>query len=107
MTSDDPATGLRRAVGKLELFLVGCWLVVLIAAVAGALRGATVDPLSLAIVLIPGCALAPAAYFAVGLLRTTDPQRVAHLWPKAAGYGIAGLVLLVGAGYSLYQMGRS
>lgn len=107
MTSDDPATGLRRVAGKLGLFLVGCWLVVLIAAVAGALRGAQVDPLSFVIVLIPGCALVPAAYFAVGMLRTTDPQRVGQLWPKAVGYGAAGLVLLVGAGYSLYQMGRS
>lgn len=89
------------------LFLTGCWLVVLVAGVAGALRGATADPLNFAIMLIPGCALLPATNFAVGMLRTTDPQRMGRLWPKTVVFAVAGLVLLVGAGYGLYQMVRS
>ena len=106
MASVDPATGLRRVAGKLVLFLVGCWLVVLVAGVAGAFRGATLEPLNFAIMLIPGCALVPAAYFAAGMYRTTDPERVRQIWPKVVVYAVAGLVLLFGTAYGLYQMGR-
>jgi hypothetical protein len=103
----DAATGLRRVAGKLVLFLAGCWLLVLIAGVAGAFRGAKIEPLNFAIMLVPGCALVPAAYFTIGMLRSTDPERVRQLWPKVVVYALAGLVLLFGTAYGLYEMGRS
>lgn len=97
----------RRLIGKLILFLTGCWLIVLVAAVAGAFRGASVEPLNFAIMLIPGCALVPAAYFAIGLFRTTDPAQMNRLVPKAIVYGVSGLVLLISTAYALYEMSRS
>ncbi|GID98019.1 hypothetical protein ACFQFC_15830 [Amorphoplanes digitatis] len=99
------AVELRRLVGKFVLFFVGCWLIVLVAGVAGALRGASVEPLRFAILLIPGCAFVPAAYYAVGLHRSDDPGQLDRIWPKAIVYGLAGLVLLFGTAYGLYEMG--
>lgn len=98
------AVELRRLVGKLVLFLAGCWLIVLVSGVAGALRGASVEPLYFAFLLIPGCAFVPAAYYAVGLHRTADPVQLDRIWPKAIVYGVAGLILLFGAGYDLRIM---
>jgi len=97
----------RRLIGKLILFLTGCWLLVLAAAVVGALRGASVEPLNFALMLIPGCAFVPAAYFAIGLFRTTDPAQLNKLVPKAIVYGVSGLALLFSTAYALYQMSRS
>jgi hypothetical protein len=101
------ALGMRRLVGKVVLFFGGCWLIVLIAGVAGALRGAEADPVRFAILLIPGCAFVPAAYYSIGLHRTADRERVAWLWPRAVVCGIAGLGLLFGLAYSLYRMGAA
>ena len=103
----DSAVGARRLVGKVVFFLALCWLVVLIAGVAGAVRGASLDPFNFAIMLIPGCAFAPAAHFAIKLHTTANPERLNQLWLKALIYGGAGLVLLFGAGYGLYQAGQA
>lgn len=100
------AVELRRLVGKVVLFLAGCWLMVLVAGVSGGLRGASVEPWRFIILLIPGCAFVPATYYAIGLHRTSDPGQLDRIWPKAIVYGMAGLVLLFGTAYSLYQMDR-
>jgi hypothetical protein len=101
------AAEMRRWVGKLVLFLAGCWVVVLVAGIAGALRGASLDPVNFLVALIPGCAFVPAAYFATRLHTTSEPGELDRLWPKTLGYGLAGLVLLIGSGYGLYRMGQS
>jgi hypothetical protein len=97
----------RRLVGKVVLFLALCWVVVLIAGVAGAARGASYPPLNIAFALLPGCAFVPAAYFAVRLHRTADPAQLRQIWPKALIYGVAGTVLLFGSAYAIFQAGRS
>jgi hypothetical protein len=103
----DPAIEAWRLVGKFVLFLALCWLMVLVAGVAGAVRGPRLDPLAFAMFLIPGCALLPGAYYAIKLHRSADPREVNRFWPAAVVYGVAGLVLLIGTGYALYAMGRS
>jgi hypothetical protein len=82
-------------------------VVVLIAGLAGAARGASFEPLNVAMALIPGCAFVPSAYFAVRLHLTSDPGEISRLWPKTLVYGAAGLVLLIGAAYALYAAGTS
>ena len=95
------AVEVRRLIGKVVLFLALCWLVVLIAGVSGAMQGASFEPLNVALALIPGCAFIPATYYALQLHRTSDAAQIARLWPKALAFGIAGLVLLVGAAFML------
>jgi hypothetical protein len=82
-------------------------MVVLGAAVAAFLRGVSVEPLNFAIMLVPGCAFAPASYFAIGLFRTTDPAQLNKLAPKAIVYGVSGLALLISTGYVLCEMSGS
>ncbi|NMO55204.1 hypothetical protein HH310_28970 [Actinoplanes sp. TBRC 11911] len=101
------ALEVRRLVGKVVLFLVLCWVVVLIAGVAGAAGGASFDPLNVALAVLPGCAFVPAAYFAVRLHTTTDPVQAGRLWPKTLVCGAAGVLLLAGAAYALYAGGQS
>lgn len=105
MTSE--ALEVRRLVGKVVLFFVLCWVVVLIAGVAGAARGASFELLNVVLAILPGCAFVPAGYFAVRLHTTTDPEQVGRIWPKALLYGTAGLVLLIGAAYAIYAGGQS
>lgn len=101
------AIGGRRLVGKFVLFLVLCWVVVLISGVAGAFRGASFEALNVVLAILPGLAFVPAAYFAVRLHMTADPGQVNRLWPRSLILGIAGLVLLFGAAYGIYQAGQS
>ena len=101
------AIEIRRWSGKLVLFLALCWVVVLIALLSGAARGASVPPLNIALALLPGCAFVPATYFAVQLHRTADAEQIGRLWPKTVVYGIAGLVLLFGGAYAVYAGGQS
>lgn len=103
----ETALEIRRWAGKLVLFLTLCWLIVLIAGVAGGMRGASAPALNFVIMLIPGCAFVPGALLAIQLHRTSDPHRVDQLWRRSAILGVAGLVLLIGAGYALYEMGQS
>jgi hypothetical protein len=103
-----PVTGAaiegRRIVGKFVLLLAGAWLVVLLAGIGGIINGAAIPWENWGIILIPGCAFVPATYFAVKLHMTTDPEQLKQFLQKAVIYGLAGLVLLIGAGYSLSQM---
>lgn len=101
------ALEVRRLVGKVVLFLVLCWVVVLIAGVAGAAQGASFEPLNVVLAILPGCAFVPAAYFAVRLHTTTNPAQVSRLWPKTLVYGTAGVLLLIGAAYAIYAGGPS
>jgi hypothetical protein len=87
----------RRLVGKLVLFLAGCWVLVL----AGS-AFQPFDPLRFPLFLIPGCAFVPAAYFAIRLHRDPDSGSV---WRQMVIYAIAGVVLMIGSGNALYQMG--
>jgi hypothetical protein len=98
---------LRRWAGKVVLFLTLCWVVVLIAGVAGAARGASLEALNVVLAVLPGAAFGPAAYFAVRLHTTDDPQQADRLWPRALILGLVGLALLFGAAYGLYQAGQS
>jgi hypothetical protein len=102
-----PAIELRRLVGKFVLFLALCWLVLLIAGVAGAGGGASYKPLNVAMAVLPGVAFVPAAYFAVRLHLTSDREQLDRIWPRTLVYGIAGLALLFGGTYAIYQMGRA
>jgi hypothetical protein len=106
-TVTQAAIEMRRFVGKVVLFLTLCWVVVLISGVAGAVRGASVEPLNVVAALLPGCTFVPAAYFAVRLHTTSDPERLDQIWPKTLVYGVAGLVLLFGAAYAIYRMDQS
>lgn len=103
--STSAATEMRRWVGKVVLFLAFTWVVVLIAGVSGALRGADLPLLNIAIALVPGCAFVPAAYYSVQLHRVDDRGTLDRLWPKAVIYGVAGMILLFGGAYGLYRMG--
>ncbi|MCO8272868.1 hypothetical protein M1L60_19930 [Actinoplanes sp. TRM 88003] len=102
-----PATEMRRWVGKFVLFLAFVWVVVLIAGIAGAFQGAEFPLLNVLVALIPGCAFVPASYFSLQLHRTDDKAVLDRIWPKALVYGIAGMVLLIGGAYGLYEMGRA
>lgn len=96
----------RRLAGKMVLFLVLCWLVVLISGVAGATRGVSFEPLNILVAVLPGVAFVPAAYFAVRLHLTSERAELDRLWPRTLVYGVAGLVLLFGAAYAVYRMGQ-
>jgi len=107
LASDDPATELRLVVGKLGLFLAGCYALLLVAGVAVLAQGETdIPPINLVAVLVPGFAFVPAAYYGVKLHTTSDPERMRVLWPKCAAYGVAGLVLLVVTVVALDQVNK-
>ena len=102
------ATEFQRLLGRFVLFLAGVWVLVLIAGITGSFRGASIPLMNWAIILVPGCAFVPATYYAVKLqMPKTSGEEVKALWPKAAGYGVAGIALLISAGYSLYRMGQA
>ncbi|MBM2623400.1 hypothetical protein JIG36_48690 [Actinoplanes sp. LDG1-06] len=96
----------RRLVGKVVLFFVLCWVVVLISGISGAAQDAEFKPLNVVMALLPGCAFVPAAYFAVRLHLTSDPDALGQIWPKTLVYGVSGLVLLIGSAYAIYQLGQ-
>jgi hypothetical protein len=98
---------MRRWFGKVALLLAGLWVVVLIALVAGIAQGASVPALNLVLGVLPAVAFGPAAYFAIGLHRTDDPERINKLWPWALGLAVLGMVLLFGSAYGLYQAQQS
>jgi hypothetical protein len=108
VASADPATELRRVVGKLVLFLAGCYTLLLVAGVAVLAQGRTDIPLiNLVSALFPGLAFAPAAYYGVKLHTTTDPAKTKALWPKCALYGAIGLALLVATVVVLDQVNKA
>jgi len=86
------------------LFLTLCWVVLLVAGVAGAAQGSSYKPLNIVMALLPGGAFVPAAYFAVRLHLTSDREQLDRAWPKTLVYGVAGVALLVGGAYAVYQM---
>lgn len=87
----------RRLVGKLVLFLAGCWVLFLADSAFQPF-----DPLRFPLFLVPGCAFVPAAYFAIRLHR--DPAS-GPVWRQMIIYAIAGVVLMISSGNALYQMG--
>jgi hypothetical protein len=107
LASDDPVTELRRVVGKLGLFVAGCYALLLVAGVAVLVQGETDIPLiNLVTVLVPGSAFVPAAYYGVKLHTTSDPEQMRALWPKCAVYGVAGVVLLIATVVALDQVNK-
>jgi hypothetical protein len=101
-TADD----MRRLAGKFVLFFAGCWLLVVFGAVLGLTRGDSFPPLNWIFILLPGTAFVPAVYFAVKLHLIKDPALLRAWWPKTLVYGGAGLVLLFGGAYALFQSGN-
>ncbi|MEV6487084.1 hypothetical protein AB0M20_00390 [Actinoplanes sp. NPDC051633] len=102
---EDPAVRLRKVVGKFVLLLAGVWVIVLVAGVVLlASSDAEVNPLSWAMILLPGCALVPGAVISLRLLRSDDPEQVSSLWVKSAIYGVAGLVIGIGSFVAIAQM---
>lgn len=101
------ANDMRRLVGKFMLLFAGCWLLVVFGAAVSLSRGDSIPPLNWIFILIPGGAFVPAVYFAVQLHLADDPERLKLIWPKALVYGVAGVVLLVGGAYALFQVGGS
>jgi hypothetical protein len=98
---------MRRWFGKVALLLAGLWVVVLIALVAGIAQGTSVPAVNLVLGVLPVVAFGPATYFAIGLHRTDDPERINKLWPWALGLAALGMVLLFGSAYGLYQAQQS
>ena len=101
------AIELRRWLGKVALLLAGTWAVVGLAVVVGAVQGASVPALNIALTVLPIVAFAPAVYFAIGLHRTDDPERINRLWPWALGLAVIGMAIFLGSVYGLYQAEQS
>lgn len=101
------AIEIRRWFGKVALLLAGLWVVVLIALIAGVSRGGSTPALNLVLGVLPAVAFVPATYFAIGLHRTDDPERINKLWPWALGLAVVGMVLLIGSAFGLYQSEQS
>jgi hypothetical protein len=91
----------RLVVGKLVVFLAGCWVLFLAAGIAAALRG-SVGLLQFPLFLIPGCAFGPAVYYALLLHRADASERS---WKYMVVYAVAGVVLMIGSGDALHRMG--
>ena len=107
MAAYDPATELRRLVGKLAFFLAGCYAILLFSGLTAVLRGSSIPLLSWATVLVPGAMFLPATYYAVKLHTTADPQRMKVLWPRCAIYSVIGLALLAGTAIALNAQNRA
>ena len=91
----------RRLIGKLAVFLAGCWVLFLGAGIAAALRG-SLGLVQFPLFLIPGCAFVPAVYYA---LRQHRPDASDESWKYLVIYTVAGVVLMIGSGDALRQMG--
>jgi uncharacterized membrane protein YgdD (TMEM256/DUF423 family) len=98
---------MRRWFGKVALLLVGLWVVVGVAVISGAAQGASVPAVNIVLLVVPIVAFAPAAWFAIRLHRTDDPERISQLWPWALGLAILGMVIFLGGVYGLYQAEQS
>jgi hypothetical protein len=102
-----PATELRRLVGKFALLFAFSYLLFLMAGVFRAIRGPALPVEGWPLFLLPGAAFVPAVIEAVRLHRTSDPDRLKALWPRCAAYTIAGVVLIVAGTVAISKIGST
>jgi len=102
-----PATEMRRLVGKFALLFAFIYVLVLMAGVFRAVRGPELPALGWVLFLLPGAAFVPAVMDAVRLHRTSDPERMTALWRRCALYSVIGVVLVVSTVASISKMGAS
>lgn len=102
-----PATELRRLVGKFALLSAFIYLLYLMVGVIRAIRGPALPAEGWPLFLLPGAVFVPAVVYAVRLHRTSDPERLKALWPRCAVYTIAGVVLIVAGSIAISKMGST
>jgi hypothetical protein len=89
-----PATDARRALGKLALFLAGVWGLLLMIGIIVAVQGTLDIPvITWPLLLVPGFAFVPAAYYAIKLHQVDGPADEKTLLGKAWLYAAIGLIL--------------
>jgi hypothetical protein len=89
-----PGTDARRALGKLALFLAGVWALLLVIGIAVAAQGTLNIPvITWPLLIVPGFAFAPAAFYVIKLHQTEDTIMEKSLLGKAWSYAAAGLAL--------------
>jgi hypothetical protein len=99
---DPAAVELQRLVGKFALLFAFIYLLTLIAAVMHFAQYGF-ELLRLALIVVPGCAGVPAAFYGVRLHLTSEPTRLADLWRRCAVYAVSGLALTT---YAAIAFGR-
>ena len=104
MASVDPATELRRLVGKFALLFAFIYVLVLMAGAFRAVRGPELPDIGWILFLLPGAAFVPAVKDAVRLHRTSDPERMTALWRRCALYSVIGMALVIAAAVSISKM---
>jgi hypothetical protein len=104
MASVDPATELRRLVGKFALLFAFIYLLVLMAGAFRAARGPELPAIGWVLFLLPGAAFVPAVMDAVRLHRTSDPERMTALWRRCALYSVVGVVLVIATVVSISKI---
>jgi hypothetical protein len=100
-----PATELRRLVGKFALLFAFIYLLFLMTGVFRAIRGPSLPVEGWPLFLIPGGAFVPAVVNAVRLHRTSDSDRLKTMWPRCAAYTVAGMVLIVAGTIAIGKIG--
>jgi hypothetical protein len=100
-----PATEMRRLVGKLALLSAFIYVLVLMAGVFRAVRGPELPTFGWVLFLLPGAAFVPAVLDAVRLHRTSDPERMTALWRRCALYSAIGVVLVISTVVGVSKMG--
>jgi hypothetical protein len=98
-----PRFALQRLVGKFALLFAFVYLLTLIAAVMYFVQHGF-DVLRMALIVVPGCAVVPAVFYAVRLHLASEPKRLADLWRRCAVYAVSGLVLTISAALTFGRM---
>jgi hypothetical protein len=90
-----PKLDMQRAAGKLAIFLVGVYALVLFGLVVSTVSGDPIPLVGWPIALVPAVAFVHSVVDAVRLHRTAEPERTAALWRRSLLYAVIGSVLAV------------
>jgi hypothetical protein len=104
MSQSRPVFTLRRACADVALLLTFVYVLILTAGVFRLVQDGSIPVLTACILIIPAAAFGPAAFYAIALYRTRDPDRMKVLWQHCAVYALSGLALLIADGVILSQV---
>ncbi|MCY1143591.1 hypothetical protein OWR29_36795 [Actinoplanes sp. Pm04-4] len=92
-----PKLDMQRAAGKLAIFLIGVYALVLFGLVVSTASGDPIPLVGWPIALVPAVAFVYSFVAAVRLHRTAEPDQTAVLWRRSLLYAVIGTVLAVAA----------